>query len=80
LKAKVIELEAQLEAKEQVASEAMESVEKMQKLFARKSDEVVKLKAILDKIPTKKGFVGNSTVSIQSDALANELAEAKARA
>lgn len=81
LKAKVIELEALVEAKEVVANEAMEAVDKMQALLTRKTDEAVKLKAILDKIPAKKGFVWNHTApAYQNDALVNELTEAKSRA
>ena len=81
LKAKVIELEALVEAKEVVANEAMEVVDKMQALLTRKTDEAVKLKAILDKIPAKKGFVWNHTApAYQNDALVNELTEAKSRA
>lgn len=81
LKAKVVELEAQVEAKEIVANQAMEAVDKMQALLTKKTDEAVRLKAILDKIPTKKGFVGNHiSPAYKNDPLANELAEAKARA
>lgn len=81
MKAKVVELEAQVEAKEIVANQAMEAVDKMQALLTKKTDEAVRLKAMLDKIPTKKGFVGNHiSPAYKNDPLANELAEAKARA
>lgn len=81
LKAKIVELEAQVEEKEIVANQAMEAVDKMQALLTKKTDEAVRLKAMLDKIPTKKGFVGNHiSPAYKNDPLANELAEAKARA